>query len=303
MKMLELSGLAYGKWDGILTTLGADPKYLKGTNKPCPFCGGTDRYSYSDEGVGKWFCRQCGHGDGFDWLQKLHGWDLKKAMTEVEAIVGTVQTTTIKPEQDPESKARYMRKIWKESAPISQGDPVWIYLSRRCGDLAGALEDIRFHPSLAHSVDGGKHPAMLARMRSFDGKRGIGIHRTYLTRDGQKAQVDPIRMSYGEVGTVRLGPAQTHLGIAEGIETAICAARIFGLPVWAATSANGLQAWEPPEGVTSVVICGDNDVSATGQAAAWALARRLRVDGMTVAVRIPDTVGTDWADPQNGMVA
>jgi putative DNA primase/helicase len=298
-----LADSARGRWPGILTVLGVDAKFLRNVHGPCPICGGKDRWRFDDKLNGSFFCSHCGAGDGFDLLRKIHGWDFPKVKAEVASIVGSVQVTAVKAEQDAESKARYMRKIWSEARPVEQGDPVWLYLSRRCGDPAGALEDIRFHPALDHSVDGGQHPAMLARMRSFDGKRGVGIHRTYLTAAGNKAQVDPIRMSYGEVAPVRLGPVQARLGVAEGIETAICAGQLFGLPVWAAISAAGMQSWEPPEGVQMVVICGDNDDSCTGQAAAWGLAKRMRTLGLAVEVRIPDAVGTDWADRKLEVVA
>ena len=115
---------------------------------------------------------------------------------------------------------------------------------------------------------------------------------------GQKAAVDPVRMSFGEIGAIRLAGAGSRLGIAEGIETSICASKRFGLPVWAATCAHGLESWEPPEGVREVVIFGDNDASFTGQAAAYALAKRLTTKGFAVQVHIPGQVDSDWADNQ-----
>lgn len=292
----ELANAARGRWPGILSTLGIDSKYLKNIHGPCPCCGGKDRFRFDDKLNGSFFCSQCGAGDGFDLLKKVHGWPFPKVKEEVAAIVGSVQVTEAKAEQDAEAKARYMKKIWGESVKVSIGDPVWKYLSQRCGDPSAVLEDIRYHPALHHYVDGGNHPAMIARMRSADGKKGIGLHRTYLTNGGQKAQIDPVRMSYGEVGTVRLGTVQERLGIAEGIETALCASQLFGLPVWSAICANGLQTWEPPEGVLSVVICGDNDASFAGQTAAFALGRRLHFAGLNVEIKIPDQIGQDWAD-------
>lgn len=301
MKMVDLSNDAFGRWEGILLALGVDPAFLKKTHGPCPFCGGKDRFLYDDKGAGKWICQRCGYGDGFDFLQKLHGWDLRKTMDEVAGIVGSVPATPVKAE-DPERKAEYMRKIWRESRQVIQGDPVWTYLARRCGDPAGFLSSIRFHPALKHS-EGGEHPAMVARMLSRDGKRAVGLHRTYLTPFGFKAEVNPVRMSFGEIGTIRIAGAQDRLGIAEGIETAICAAKQFRLPVWAATCAHGLEAWEPPEGVKEVWVFGDNDSSYTGQAAAYALAKRLTTKGFAVQVHIPGQVDSDWADHQMEGVA
>jgi hypothetical protein len=54
-------------------------------------------------------------------------------------------------------------------------------------------------------------------------------------------------------GSVRLFPTgdDGHLGIAEGIETAIAATMIFGIPTCAALSADGLRRWEWPQAVMS----------------------------------------------------
>lgn len=293
---MDTANAARGRWPGILQALGIDGKFLRNEHGPCPACGGKDRFRFDDNLNGAFFCSQCGAGDGFVLLQKVHSWDFRKAAAEVDRIVGTVPVTTEKrPERTEADKRRYMAELWKGSRPVTQGDPVWQYLTRRCGDVQGVLEDIRFHPALKHSVDGGAHPAMLAMM-GWDGKKFSGIHRTYLTEDGQKARVDPARASFGSVGPVRLGPIMGRLGIAEGIETALCASHRFGLPVWSAICANGMEAWDPPQGVTAVLICGDNDESMTGQASAFALAKRLRMKGFMVEVAIPERMNSDWAD-------
>ena len=112
-------------------------------------------------------------------------------------------------------------------------------------------------------------------------------------------------MSFGDLNgfAVRLGGVQERLGIAEGIETAICAGKLFGVPCWAALSANGMKTWEPPPEVRCVLICGDNDASYTGQEAAYALAHRLTRQGISVEVHLPQLVGTDFADVQMEGVA
>lgn len=110
-------------------------------------------------------------------------------------------------------------------------------------------------------------------------------------------------MSYGDMGAVRLGPAAERMGIAEGIETAIAASLRFGVPVWSGICANGLETWTPPAQAKHILVCGDNDENFTGQAATYALARRLRSEGLDVEIRIPDAPGTDWCDVQHGVAA
>jgi len=52
----------------------------------------------------------------------------------------------------------------------------------------------------------------------------------------------------------------------------------------------------PPPEAKRIIIFGDNDPSYAGQAAAYALARRLRSDERVVEVQIPAEVGADWND-------
>ena len=89
---------------------------------------------------------------------------------------------------------------------------------------------------------------MLAKVQARRRQRD-SIHRTYLTDDGQKADVPTVKKILGSLppsSAVRLSEPGSTLGIAEGIETALCAAVRFGIPVWAAISAGGLERWTPP---------------------------------------------------------
>ena len=76
-------------------------------------------------------------------------------------------------------------------------------------------------------------------------------------------------------GLVRLAPIgdDGHLGIAEGIETALAARMIFGIPTWAALSADGLRRWLWPQDVKRVTIFAD--AGDAGMQAAATLADRL----------------------------
>jgi putative DNA primase/helicase len=89
------------------------------------------------------------------------------------------------------------------------------------------------------------------------------------------------------------------LGISEGVETALAATKKFGVPTWAAISAEGMAAWIPPDATGSVRIFGDNDLSFTGQWASYACARAIRGKrpNLEIVVEMPPEIGTDWADP------
>ena len=295
---LRTAETAIDRWPGILTGLGIDQKHLTGKHGACPSCAGSDRFRFDNKGGrGTWICSQCGAGDGFGLLRQVFGWSFREAAAAVDGIVGTVKAGETITERTEESKVATLRAVWSASRAISTGDPVAMYLARRAG-ISAFPPDLRFHPSLRHS-DGGSYPAMLAMMRYPNGK-GASIHRTYLTGDGQKAQVEGVKKFMQgkplQTASVRLGALGPSIGIAEGVETALAASQRFGLPVWAATNATLLECWVPPAGAQHILIAGDNDASHTGQAAAHALARRLVREGFAVEVQIPRAVDSDWCD-------
>ena len=296
---------AIGRWPGILQALGIDPAFLTKKHGPCPMCGGKDRFRFDDkEGRGTWFCSGCGSGDGFRLLQQIKGMAFKEAAQEIDRIIGTVPTGPIAAQRTDASKIEALTNVWKASRPVTRNDPVGLYLHRRLG-IEQASGDLRYHPALRYTdtdgTDLGRFPAMLARMRYPDGS-GASIHRTYLTESGEKALVPQAKKIMAgkplNTAAVRLGQASSRLGIAEGIESALGAAKRFGVPVWAATNAVLLESWVPPAGVESVLIAGDNDAGSSwaGQAAAFALAKRLVREGYAVEVQIPSDPGKDWAD-------
>lgn len=142
------------------------------------------------------------------------------------------------------------------------------------------------------------HPAMLAMVSDVTGKPAT-IHKTYITTVGSKAAVEKVRMfcpgSRPAGGAVRLAEVAPVLGIAEGIETALAAARLHSVPTWSALDAGGVERFEPPAEVKCLVVFGDNDINGAGQRAAYALAARLS-GRLEIEVKIPEKPDTDWND-------
>ncbi len=286
---------AQGRWHGLLAELGIPAEALRGVHGPCPLCGGKDRYRFDDRaGAGTYYCSQCGAGDGFRLLMKFHAWTFAEAARRVEALVGSIPS--LPAARPPVASARSLRALWAASVRVTPGDPVDQWLKRRVGAIE-VPSCLRYVARCSHP-DGGTHPAMVALVSDKDGKPAT-LHRTYLTEDGHKAVGrSPRCLMPGPVpdgGSVRLAPPGPSLGVAEGIETALSASILFRVPVWAALNEGQMAKWVPPAGVERVLIFGDADSNFTGQAAAYALAKRL-ARTHAVQVHIPGRLGSDWND-------
>jgi putative DNA primase/helicase len=294
--------IATGRWYGILTSLGVATEYLNRKHGPCPMCGGKDRFRFDDkEGRGTWICNKCGAGDGYQLLQKRWGCGFKQAFDRVKEVAGVVEVQQVKQETGEAKRAATLRKVWEQGLAVEVGDPVWKYLNRRIG-IDVIPKCIRHHPALAYHHDDGVidyMPAMIAAVMA-PGGFGVNVHRTYLTDSGHKADVPSAKKLMPGLSmagaAIRLSAPGPALGVAEGIETALAAARKFSVPVWSCISATVLAGWEPPKECRSVIVFGDSDASFAGQAAAYGLAARLKAKGIDVDVRLPDRIDTDWAD-------
>jgi putative DNA primase/helicase len=297
--------VAQGRWRGILAHFGLTDKQLSGKHCACPVCSGTDRFRYDDlEGRGTFYCSHCGPGDGVELVMRMKGLHFKEAAQAIEAIAGVVQPAAVAKQPDEAHKRAALRRVWSESSPLQHGDEAMRYLAGRGLHMATPPDNLRLHPALAY-YDGekvtGRYPAMVALVQAPDGS-GATIHRTYL-QDGRKAPVEaPKKLMSGKPfigGAIRLSPAGEEIAIAEGIETALAASSLFGIPVWSTINAAGIETFEPPAGIKRVVICADNDPTYTGQRSAYSAAFRLVRLGFDVEVKLPPRQG-DWADELMG---
>jgi len=288
---------AKGHWDGILRELGVDDEILNGKHHGCPMCGGTDRFRFDNkEGRGDYICGQCGAGDGLKLLQGIFDWDFATAAKEVEAVLG------VTPEDKPRPKADHtarLKRIQSELVDAGAATPVGEYLKGR--GLTGMSKYLKLNPQMRYyhgKDDYTEYPAMVAKVVDNDGKP-VAFHVTYI-KDGEKAPESSPKKVIGELGengyAVRLYRPNQHLGVAEGIETAIAAKLFFDTPTWAVLNTNGMKDFRPPEGITKVTIFADNDSNFAGQAAAYALAQKLVILKYRVLVLVPKEPDTDFLD-------
>jgi hypothetical protein len=172
-------------------------------------------------------------------------------------------------------KRAHAQALWLSAPPIEPGDAVDRYLSGRgigllqLGRRPGCL---RAGQGVRHSNSGTDWPAMLAAVIGPDGGQ-VATHRTYLTAEGRKAPVDPVKQVLGHYwhghiplwkGRCRRTLREIEPGvpvyISEGIEDGLSVARLLpDARVVAAVSLGNMAAlWLPPQ-VREVVLVGQND--------------------------------------------
>lgn len=306
-----------GNWPSVLAELGVSPDRLRKKAGPCPACGGEDRFTFDNrKGRGDFFCRQCGSGSGFDLLMRVHRWTFAEARREVMRVAGLHGgDETALPRQPAAREAstvvakpsQRVRTMHRELCAVSDCADAVAYLTDRGLWPLPPECALRAHV-LADYWDGGQRIgrflALVGEVRDITGEL-VTLHVTYLSQGRKYPGGEPRKMLSPLTGrrgcAVRLmasvGPV---LGIAEGIETALSAAALHGVPTWAALNATLLAKFEPPRGIERVAIFADRDVAGLQAAARLMESLQGRV---TLDLRVPSGQAKDWNDVLRGVPA
>lgn len=306
MRQPSIQDRANGRWKNLLPAFGISADLLNGQHQACPFCGGKDRFRFTDwNGGGGFLCNQCGNGDGFELIKRFKKIDNFRDV--VRMVEDQLPQAAIEIKKATENSSFDCERLWCQCHEITKYDPVGKYLNNRGIHLHKYPKSLRYHPRLKYkdkkTGEVSYHPAMVAKFSASEDDSFI-LQITYLDEDGNKAKVQdskkftPNKIPRG--GSVKLFSKSNieKLGIAEGIETALSAAKLMGVPVWSTFSSVCLIKWRPPASVKKITIYGDNDHSFTGQSAAYSLAHRINLERpeIEISVLFPDRVGTDWND-------
>lgn len=216
--------------------------------------------------------------------------DALKAGRLIEPGAPVAPDAAQKRDRGPDMRAAAIR-LWGAARALAD-TPAERYLASR--GLRGTLA-LRYHARTPH---GPKpltrfRPALIAAVSDEAGI--VSVQRTFLQNSaGTGAPVAFARSGLGRFGrgAVRLSPCGARLGLAEGIESALSASSLFGLPCWATLGTERFALVSIPPQVTELLLFLDNDA---GGRRAEALARAAHPD-VAIEAHYPPRTGDDWND-------
>ncbi|WP_234178670.1 DUF7146 domain-containing protein [Sphingopyxis sp. NFH-91] len=194
------------------------------------------------------------------------------------------------------------RRLWHSATAISDG-PAEGYLAQR--GILRASDQLRYLERTPLGPRGAVQflPAMLAAVTTDIGI--IAIHRTFLDAPNAKlAGFDRPKRALGSLGcgAVRLAPpAAGRLGLAEGIESALSATQMFGVPCWATLGNERFGLVAIPESVRELHLFIDND--AGGELANQRALKAYSASCRVIQSRAPASAGFDWNDELKARLA
>lgn len=217
------------------------------------------------------------------------------ALQLLSALSDPIGSETAPAPADPGARHRgAAKRLWSAALPIL-GSPAEAHLGSR--GLTLAVSDVRYHPRTP--CGRGKlaifRPALLAAVRDDSGL--VAVHRTFLdARTGSLSDLPQPKRALGRLGqgAVRLRHAlDGTLGCAEGIESAMAATQLTGIPCWATLGTERFARVAFPPTVRRLILFLDNDA---GGRRAEMLAREAHRRGPEIEARYPKAVGADWND-------
>jgi hypothetical protein len=187
---------------------------------------------------------------------------------------------------------------------LGDGSAAAMFLERRGLHLpAGASPRVlRYHPACPYLDDNGAYvalPSLIAIYRNILTDKIQAIGRRPLTIDGQSLKKS---VSLGPIGGAAAKvtadeDVSVGLFITESITSALGAAMLGYMPVWAAAGKGGIAAFPILAGVDHLGICADNDLNNGGKIAADTCLKRWRDAGREhTRILLPEIAGQDFCD-------
>jgi putative DNA primase/helicase len=194
------------------------------------------------------------------------------------------------------------RRLWHSAMAITDS-PAERYLAQR--GLMSTSDQLRYLGRTPLGPRGAVQflPAMLAAVTTDMGI--IAVHRTFLDMaSGKLASFERPKRALGSLGygAVRLAPpVRGGLGLAEGIESALSAMQLFGIPCWATLGNERFGLVAIPESVRELSLFIDND--AGGALAEERALKAYAAPDRVIHSRAPVSPGFDWNDELKSRLA
>jgi len=241
----------------------------------CPFHSEKTPSFYVVPDKGFYHCYGCGaHGTTIDYIMRVRGLGFIEAVTEIlglpaqrakeaapAAVVRNDRTTD-------EHDAERVREILAGCGPVVVGTAAHLYLTLR--RLKSDQPALLAHQALYCHETRGPLPALVAPLTNSAGEVSA-VQRIwclprieYVYGVGPRDSRAPLKVRKKTLGHMGDGAVQLKppsgplLGLAEGVETAIAAMRLYRIAVWAVCGAARLGHVWIPGTVNEVLIFGDN---------------------------------------------
>lgn len=280
--------------------------------------GSVELVSYIETG------RKDAYRESFAWAKEFLGIEDRRQETPEEIAERERRKAAQREQQEREAAKRKAEaaaqaeqrkqsaaEVWKATKPL-KGTLGEAYLVERGLPPIDEWpwnpdETLRFHPALDFEPNwkAGLFPAIVGKVADSFGV-GAAVWQIYLDKDRpHKADLSPspkIGRGPAAGGAIRLGGIGSHIGVAEGIESALAYWVLEGYrrPVWACLSTSGMTSFEPPMVVERITICPDSDrgmitngriCDPPGITAARGLQRRMREAGVRCDILDISTLG------------
>lgn len=273
----------------------------------CPFHNEKTASFFVVPEKGFFHCFGCGAGgDVINFVQRIEGCDFMVAvriltgndagrvtLEQIEAVKKRNNERTRHEQANSARRRAAAQDIWTAARSDIAGTLAEAYLFSRGlrRPRHGWPPTLRFAPALtwrhgAHNMDGSCWPALIGLVsvsigppaiagvpaqesRGARSRRFVGVHRTYLARDGSgkaplivdgKLAVKRMLGTQGG-GAIWFGPATSRLHVGEGIETTLSAKQIRPKRTYAAAgSLDRMARLVLPDVVREIVLLMDNDM-------------------------------------------
>ena len=197
-------------------------------------------------------------GDLIDLIARERDVGFRDALVIAHGMLGGCPTpasreplSPLAEQSDAAARTAYALQLWRQAKPIAGTRGQRYFEVHRGLSIRGLPLDhaVRWHDDIS---------AVVAGMTNRGSGHLVGIHRTFLNRDGTKRA----RKMLARQGVVRLSPDDaitTGLGVTEGIEDGLAVLLSGWSPIWAATSAGAIARLPVVLGIESITVFADAD--------------------------------------------